>query len=618
MANFDLPFGVRVAGNDPIDKDRYIATDIAQRDVIVDNGRGHEGLQCYVEADKTLYILKGLTNLDWTPIEVGEGGTVIDILYEDLEDLWALAAMVPGQSYKITNFKTSWTVDAEGYQWSGDDAIVAKYAWPTQFEPLIVTADSPTTLKQTASSETYPTHQILYDPDFGNATYGAEAQVYTGVITWRKDPSPMLECKFDYIGIYSPRYAVTTSNEYDAGTTYGKKSRVKITNGTGDGLYISLRPDNIGNDPESSPEWWMIFRPQGPDTTGLYRDYISAGFSIIEDGTFGWDVDLNNFEIFPTFCFSTNIVESSGSTGVSSEETYNYFFVGEYNNIFMATGNAGYFGNYHGKIEHGFGNTIVTRYFYGFTVIGQSYGPGFINNYIFGYVLGVAFKCPRQFENNYFEGMSYIYEVGPTINNIHIRENAARNDVSEGARGMNSLSKVSLSSNLLYSSENLWLHGDGVGGVALINCVQTGRIINNDLIVLEDSYLRGEIRSCVIETNGYYSGSLGVNPDNVFEGDIEGCHITDISGCNILGNLTDVDAKRWKGVEIPANVNFTKCDFTPLTRWMGFNVWSGNPLTLNDKVISKRYSDSTGAPTLEKLWYEETDINGVTNLIEIE
>lgn len=71
MANFDLPFGVRVAGNDPIDKDRYIAGTLVQRDAIVVNGRGHEGLQVYVEEDKSLYILKGATNADWTKVQAG-------------------------------------------------------------------------------------------------------------------------------------------------------------------------------------------------------------------------------------------------------------------------------------------------------------------------------------------------------------------------------------------------------------------------------------------------------------------------------------------------------------------------------------------------------------------
>lgn len=73
MAYFNLPFGVRIAGTDPIDGDRYIAVDIAARDSLVPSRAG-EGQQCYVESEKVLYILKGVTNADWSPIDTGGGG----------------------------------------------------------------------------------------------------------------------------------------------------------------------------------------------------------------------------------------------------------------------------------------------------------------------------------------------------------------------------------------------------------------------------------------------------------------------------------------------------------------------------------------------------------------
>jgi len=57
MAFFNLPFGVRIAGADPIDGDRYIAVDLATRDSLVGSGREFDGLQVFVESDKTLYIL---------------------------------------------------------------------------------------------------------------------------------------------------------------------------------------------------------------------------------------------------------------------------------------------------------------------------------------------------------------------------------------------------------------------------------------------------------------------------------------------------------------------------------------------------------------------------------
>ena len=77
MAFFNLPFGVRIAGNAPIDGDRYIATDIASRDNLITIGRAYNGLQVFVESDKVLYILKDITIPTWE--EVGADGDTISV-----------------------------------------------------------------------------------------------------------------------------------------------------------------------------------------------------------------------------------------------------------------------------------------------------------------------------------------------------------------------------------------------------------------------------------------------------------------------------------------------------------------------------------------------------------
>ena len=71
--SFNLPFGVRVADNSPLDADRYIALTVVQRDALVTGGRAYDGLQVYVVADQTLYILKGTTNADWEASGSGSG-----------------------------------------------------------------------------------------------------------------------------------------------------------------------------------------------------------------------------------------------------------------------------------------------------------------------------------------------------------------------------------------------------------------------------------------------------------------------------------------------------------------------------------------------------------------
>ena len=75
---FNLPFGVRVAGNDPVDKDRYQVGTIAERDQLVTDGRAYDGLQVYVISEQIVFILKGSTNSDWEVFGNGAGAGTTD------------------------------------------------------------------------------------------------------------------------------------------------------------------------------------------------------------------------------------------------------------------------------------------------------------------------------------------------------------------------------------------------------------------------------------------------------------------------------------------------------------------------------------------------------------
>lgn len=79
--SLNLPFGVRVATDLPLDADRYIATDISARDSLITNGRAYVGLQVFVESEDVLYILK--SGNVWEVIAIGgvtsaTNGVVID------------------------------------------------------------------------------------------------------------------------------------------------------------------------------------------------------------------------------------------------------------------------------------------------------------------------------------------------------------------------------------------------------------------------------------------------------------------------------------------------------------------------------------------------------------
>lgn len=73
MANFNLPFGVRVSNNNPLDAERYVVADVTTRDALLSTPvRAYEGLQVYVESEKNLYILKDVDLSTW---ELVGGGT---------------------------------------------------------------------------------------------------------------------------------------------------------------------------------------------------------------------------------------------------------------------------------------------------------------------------------------------------------------------------------------------------------------------------------------------------------------------------------------------------------------------------------------------------------------
>ena len=81
MGFFQLPFGIRIAGGEPLDGDRYVALNTTARDLTVTQGRAHDGVQVYVEDVQKLYILKGTTNADW--VEIATGGDLTYLFIEN-------------------------------------------------------------------------------------------------------------------------------------------------------------------------------------------------------------------------------------------------------------------------------------------------------------------------------------------------------------------------------------------------------------------------------------------------------------------------------------------------------------------------------------------------------
>jgi len=108
MANyFDLSTGVRVSGNQPIDGDRYIATDIATRDSLVQI-RGYEGLQVFIESGDTANT--GL----WVLVKIDTvGGTKIGT--------WEKINSNNNFDINITNPSTGQTITYQNGEWINSD-----------------------------------------------------------------------------------------------------------------------------------------------------------------------------------------------------------------------------------------------------------------------------------------------------------------------------------------------------------------------------------------------------------------------------------------------------------------------------------------------------------------
>ncbi len=100
MAYFNLPFSVRIAGDVPVDGDRYLTPDLSGRDGLIGSGREFDGLQVFVEDIKKLYILLDKTIPLWQEVGSGSGGSTSSPTSLD-KDLTPLVTSVDGDSTGI-------------------------------------------------------------------------------------------------------------------------------------------------------------------------------------------------------------------------------------------------------------------------------------------------------------------------------------------------------------------------------------------------------------------------------------------------------------------------------------------------------------------------------------
>ena len=129
MGNFNLPFGVRVSNNNPLDAERYIANDITTRNNLISNGRAFNGLQVYVESDKTLYLLEDITIPKWVVLQSQSGTTIIS---DPTQILFNSGGTITGSSsfvYDYNNDKIIYNKNNKSFELSSninDPTVVIK------------------------------------------------------------------------------------------------------------------------------------------------------------------------------------------------------------------------------------------------------------------------------------------------------------------------------------------------------------------------------------------------------------------------------------------------------------------------------------------------------------
>lgn len=105
----NLPFGIYVAGNDPLDL-RTVVDDIPARDQLIADGLVFEGMKIYVKSEKKSYLLTGATSADFEEVETSTGTPTSDWTVTGASIEPTVATEIKGQDLRITNDAT---VDGE-------------------------------------------------------------------------------------------------------------------------------------------------------------------------------------------------------------------------------------------------------------------------------------------------------------------------------------------------------------------------------------------------------------------------------------------------------------------------------------------------------------------------
>lgn len=342
---FQLPFGVRVAGSDPIDGDRGVVYSITERDELVTNRRVHQGLQVWVDTtDNTrgLYVLNELVDGDpinskwirFTSGSTGNGtadGYVNSVAYDTLNDDLQFSGQDNGFSGLVdispvreikTDITATTTVGGvpEGETFSGGtdnfENILRKILTPyvkstirslnvnyNNTTPLVgevVSFDTATWVIGADSDGNLPTQQMF------NEHFGSVAQGLTSVTI------PTVNISSTSIGAVSPNIQLS-SKSGDGTTNLGTLSSTlyyydEFYFGTTNSDSIIDFTNNFASNSTTNEV----------NVKSKHKTYNTNGYL---NKQFNGDIDTNSNDNYTFFCLPESITQPSelildGATGV--------------------------------------------------------------------------------------------------------------------------------------------------------------------------------------------------------------------------------------------------------------------------------------------------------------
>jgi len=248
---------------------------------------------------------------------------VIDITYAELVDKISLSALIPGQKYRITDYRTAYNMPNV----TPAEKIVCTV------EPLLVTANSVNTLSMYAYSEAYPQDEIYYNPTSDQVVMpGCDK----GYIYRRIDKQKNNDITFDYRNVKFRRWLVNilVTDTTGAVANYTIGSVVNKTGTTE--LYLKIGDGNTKLFTDTT-EWIKL-----PFANNTYSLYETTVYLIIDDITpimaeivtaspTGRDYYMFSVDEAGTQNDYANVINNK----INISATYNFIF--QHNTVFKST-----------------------------------------------------------------------------------------------------------------------------------------------------------------------------------------------------------------------------------------------------------------------------------------